>query len=323
MSSQNEKISVIVPVYNVGEFLVDCVSSVQAQTYQHWELLLIDDGSTDGCSAICDAFAKASSRIHVYHQNNKGVSAARNVGIQNAAGEYLCFLDADDWLEPNYLQTLLKGMSNCECSLCGVEDIDREPLWDEVITLGKMRQMPSRYTKNVYINYCINRLYRLSIIRENRLLFCEGMQRGEDAVFVLQYLSYCKRISTTKQLLYHYRFNMASATHHFCATICQDEAILTSAQYEFFHQSPLSAAENTAYLIWEHGKCMEVLRQIIRYATNRYEKNEMLRLALEIPRFKQSCSYPPKILGPKSKLYAFLIRHRQISLFGNILGFLQ
>lgn len=323
MVSEKEIVSIIVPVYNARQYIDDSVKSVCAQTYPYWELLLIDDGSTDGCAEKIDAFARADPRIHSWHQSNKGVSAARNKGLAMASGAYACFLDADDWLEPDYLQILLDGMADSQCSLCGVEDIDREPMWDETITLEQIRQTPSRYTKNVYISYCVNRLYRLSIIREHHMQFREGMRHGEDAVFVLRYLSFCKKIVATKQLLYHYRDNKASATHQFCETICKDEAILSPAQYEFFHKLPLSSAESMAYLIWEHGKCMEVLRQIIRYAPNKYVKNEMLSLALEIPRFKESCSYPPKILGPKSKLYAFLILHKRISLLENMLKLLQ
>ena len=103
-------ISVIVPVYNAGVYLRPCLDSLAAQSYQNLEILLIDDGSTDGSGPVCDEFAGRDHRVRVTHQKNAGVSAARNAGLEAAVGEYGCFLDADDVLPPDSLQRLLDGM---------------------------------------------------------------------------------------------------------------------------------------------------------------------------------------------------------------------
>ena len=100
-------ISVVVPVYKVEKFLPRCIESVLHQTFQDWELILVDDGSPDRCSEICDAYAAKDSRITVIHQENSGVSAARNEGMKHCAGDYLYFLDADDYLAPAALETML------------------------------------------------------------------------------------------------------------------------------------------------------------------------------------------------------------------------
>ena len=101
-------ISVIIPVYNVEKFLAECVDSVLAQTYTDWEAILVDDGATDASGAMCDAYAAKDPRIRVIHRENGGLSAARNTGLKAARGEYVYFLDSDDYIEPDTLALLLE-----------------------------------------------------------------------------------------------------------------------------------------------------------------------------------------------------------------------
>ena len=104
---KSPKISIIIPVYNVERYLQQCIDSILTQTFTDFELLLIDDGSTDGCSAICDEYAEKDDRIRVIHKPNSGISSTRNRGIDEACGEWLIFLDSDDaWANPNCLQKL-------------------------------------------------------------------------------------------------------------------------------------------------------------------------------------------------------------------------
>lgn len=115
-------ISVIVPVYKVEPYLRQCIDSILAQTYTDFELILVDDGSPDNCGAICDEYAKHDDRIRVIHQENGGLSAARNTGIDAARGEYLTFIDSDDWITETYLERLyiLLNESNADISVCGM-----------------------------------------------------------------------------------------------------------------------------------------------------------------------------------------------------------
>ena len=108
---KRELISIVVPVYRIRDYLAGCIDSVLAQTYPYWELILVDDGSDDGSERICDDYAKRDPGITVIHQSNQGVSAARNQGVARAKGEYLAFLDADDRIEPQYLDVLYKDMA--------------------------------------------------------------------------------------------------------------------------------------------------------------------------------------------------------------------
>lgn len=118
--NQEIKISVIIPVYNSKTFLKECVNSVLTQTYQNFEVLLIDDGSTDGSSKICDDLEKIDKRIKVFHKGNEGVSSARNLGIEKAKGDYIAFVDSDDYLLSNYLNKLLYAIeiTNSDIAFC-------------------------------------------------------------------------------------------------------------------------------------------------------------------------------------------------------------
>ena len=100
-------VSVIVPVYKVEFYLSECIESILKQTYQNLEIILVDDGSPDDCGSICDKYAQQDKRIKVFHKNNEGLSEARNYGIERATGDYLSFVDSDDWIEPDMFETLV------------------------------------------------------------------------------------------------------------------------------------------------------------------------------------------------------------------------
>ncbi len=106
------KLSIIIPIYNVEKYLPTCIESFLSQTYTDFELLLIDDGSPDSCGQICDEYAAKDSRIRVFHKENEGVSRARNLGLDNARGEIISFVDADDWVTPSYCDTIVSNMEN-------------------------------------------------------------------------------------------------------------------------------------------------------------------------------------------------------------------
>lgn len=101
------KVSIIVPVYKAEPYIRKCIDSILSQTFTNFELLLIDDGSPDNCGKICDEYAELDARVHVFHKENCGVSAARNLGLDHAKGDYVCFIDSDDWIDPDMLETLI------------------------------------------------------------------------------------------------------------------------------------------------------------------------------------------------------------------------
>lgn len=316
-------VSIVVPVYNAAAYLIECIESVRSQTDSDWELILVNDGSTDDSRHICESFAERFEQILVFHQENKGVSCARNLGISNARGEFLCFLDADDWLEPNYLEKLKSILQDADMAVCGVDQHDEAPLTPEVISLEDIKRQPSMYAKNGYINCSVNRLYRMHIIQQYSLRMPEDMHRAEDACFVMDYLGFCKKISVTGEILYHYRQVDSSAMHRFYEGVCRDEGLLMARQYGFFHELPLDEQEESAYLIWEHGKAMSVLRYIAQYAPNQKTRTQYFQDAFKIPRLAFICTNPPRVLGLKSKLYAVVSRIHCFSFLSLLVKIIQ
>ena len=121
-------ITIIVPVYNIMEYLPRCVYSITAQTYRNLELILVDDGSTDGTGALCDKLAAEDERIRVFHKENGGSSSARNLGLSHAKGAYIGFVDSDDYVEPDMYERLLRGIQNYQVLVAqiGRDEIDME-----------------------------------------------------------------------------------------------------------------------------------------------------------------------------------------------------
>lgn len=205
------KISIIIPVYNVERYLRECIDSVLAQNFADFECLLIDDGSSDGSGAICDDYARRDPRFRVFHQPNSGVSAARNLGLSLAQGEYLAFIDSDDTVDPDYLGGLLKNMQDSDLSICGLSrtrhgirktllppDGNHKTLTDQ--NNGYFAALLESYS--LYGPVC--KLYRLSIIKENHIIFPVGISYGEDLIFNFHYLERCASISSQTISLYNY-----------------------------------------------------------------------------------------------------------------------
>lgn len=209
-------ISVIVPVYNAARYLTDCVQSVQTQTYSNWELILVDDGSTDGSAELCDKLAAGDRRIRVVHKENAGVSAARNDGIYRAKGEYIAFVDADDTVMPDYLETAVDLAQAEQADLTALSELcpgdvywpDGHILRDEVIPLENEEQR-LWYLLNQYalceIGFALHgKLFRTALLREHNLFFAEGIHLGEDLLFQMTCIMEAKKIVSSSHVAYCY-----------------------------------------------------------------------------------------------------------------------
>ena len=185
------KISVIVPVYNCGEYLSDCLDSILGQTYQNFEIILIDDGSQDCSGAICDAYGAKDSRIRVIHQKNHGVSHARNTGLTLATGDAISFIDGDDTLEPDMYELLVKTMQEHEADIahCGffrVEHNSRKPIYGtKAIHIHDKEEAVGVLLKGNLFNGALwNKLFRVHIT--NGLSFREELKINEDILFCFE-----------------------------------------------------------------------------------------------------------------------------------------
>ena len=175
--------SIIVPVYNTEQFLDKCVSSILAQTYNDFELILVDDGSPDNCPQMCDKYAQSDSRIKVLHKKNGGVSSARNLGISVARGTYIWFVDSDDYIEPFSLQRLFEVQNSYNAELYVFNNRSVCELSTENI---------NDFFRKYYFTYALgfepwNKLYKRDVIIENHLQFDTQEKIGEDLLFNINY----------------------------------------------------------------------------------------------------------------------------------------
>ncbi len=219
----NPLISIIVPVYNAEKTINRCVDSILAQTYTHFELLLINDGSKDKSGEICDKYAEKDNRIKVFHQENGGVSSARNKGIDNAIGEYITFIDSDDYIDNTYLEDFeINSEPNFDLIAQGLRYIGK----DGVYTSSKGYQnthtcnLTDFYSESV-INCIIygpcTKLYRLEIIQNNNIKFNTSISYGEDNIYVANYTYYCNIFKVINKCGYNYTHeNSNSLTRSKC-----------------------------------------------------------------------------------------------------------
>jgi len=228
------KVSIIVPVYKTEIFLRKCVESLFAQTFSEFEIILIDDGSPDNCGAICDNLAGQHENIKVIHQENQGLACARNAGIAAAAGEWIMFVDSDDWVEPEMLEVMLKqaegGDSDADICISGyVMDKNGESHKNEFkklagynisgndkVELYKQRLNTSTIggarSEFVRIGVSVAKLYRRGLITDNDITF-KQFSLHEDGLFNLYAIQLAKKIVCCEGAFYHYVINPSSATN--------------------------------------------------------------------------------------------------------------
>lgn len=208
-------ISVIIPVFNAKPYLDACILSVVTQSYKNFECILIDDGSTDGSSEVCDDLAEKDKRIKVVHQKNQGVSSARNVGIKFSRGEYIAFIDSDDWVEKDYLSDMFNSMERTKADIV-VSGLVQHFINGESSEFVPNESMSFKLTEdNIDIFVRLNRnfllfgpyakLYRRDVITGNKICFPHNLSFGEDLVFNYQYLEHVNTISCVAKSNYNYR----------------------------------------------------------------------------------------------------------------------
>ena len=205
-------LSVIIPVYNVEKYLKKCISSVQNQTYKNLEIILVDDGSKDNSATICDDFAKRDNRVKVIHKVNGGVSFARNVGLDVACGEYVMFVDADDWIPYDSVELLIKSQNEKKSDfIMGAAEAIGVFKKEYYGKNGKAYIDFNNEEELLYFTDIIKtqlgpwaKLFKKSIIDKYNLRFPIGVAYGEDRIFNWEYLSHCNSALTINDTVYYY-----------------------------------------------------------------------------------------------------------------------
>lgn len=210
-------ISVIIPIYNAANGIRQCIESVLAQTYQNFELLLINDGSTDESEQICRLYAESDERIRYFARQNAGVGATRNFGIKESRGEIICFIDADDRVTPQYLEAFQPDTSEADVVISGIQ------YWN-INTNMPMREVKFN---NAYIDLKYNgtgikdfllvgfpygKAYKKKILEQQQIIFPENISFHEDHVFVLDYYMHCNSIAATSEVTYIYNVDYNAAS---------------------------------------------------------------------------------------------------------------
>lgn len=212
------EISVIVPVYNVENYLTRLLDSVKNQTFTNFEVILVDDGSTDRTGLICDKCIKSDARFSAIHISNRGISNARNIGIQKATGNYIAFLDGDDWIEPTYFEELFSIISenNADISVVGFikrkDDGDTPINLPAVILTGKDALNQMGNSERPWVGWPWGKLYKASVIKDNNILFDDSISICEDSLFNVRFFQYAKKIVLSEKCLYNYRIRSSSVT---------------------------------------------------------------------------------------------------------------
>ncbi|WNQ12686.1 glycosyltransferase family 2 protein [Paenibacillus aurantius] len=223
--SMDVRVSVIVPVYNGEGYLLPCLQSLAAQTLKEWEVIVVNDGSSDGSGAVAERFSESDSRFRVIHQENQGVSAARNAGIRQARGDYLGFVDADDTVEPDFLETLYREALKDRCDIV-VSTFESELEGRKVVTdypfpadllMGKkeiQEEILPYFIRTDQLNTACTKLYRRTMIQDNAVEFPLKMALGEDGIFNMRAFQQAERIKFLRYTGYQYRETEGSATRN-------------------------------------------------------------------------------------------------------------
>lgn len=217
-------ISIVIPIFNSEKYLLECLNSVLNQSFSDFEVLCINDGSIDRSKEICEQYVRKDKRFRLYNQKNAGVSVARNLGIEKAQGEYLCFVDSDDVIAKDFLWNLLDRIQGCDASVCDFSNDLRK--------LGKKEKHVLSYEKNDLIKEALLGcrrsvnivlfLFKRSIIQINHIRFMEGCIRNEDTEFYIRYITCCiLPIVWFDYVGYYYRMVATSAMSNFscCAMV--------------------------------------------------------------------------------------------------------
>lgn len=217
-------VTIIIPIYNAEKFLDKCLKSIVMQSYQNLDIILIDDGSKDRSSEKCDCWVNKDKRISVVHKKNEGVSIARNTGMDMAKGQYICFVDSDDWLPSDAIQKLVdcivEDESDFGCGATKKVGVYSSPVYSIgggfTCTTNDTELMITfmRYLKGVSAPW--GKIYKKSIIDKYRIFFPEGIAYGEDSIFLWNYLSYCNKIAVSSECVYFYSMlNDGNASQRF------------------------------------------------------------------------------------------------------------
>ncbi len=281
-------VSVIVPIYNVEKYIHRCIESLNRQTLKELEIILVDDGSPDGCGEIIDGYAKQYANIVVVHKENGGLSDARNAGLKVARGQYIGFVDPDDYVEPDMFEKMYLSAKTNQSDLvfCGYNEVfsatfAQQRTFAFISEFKSAAEILSSCIQGNIGAYAWNKLYKTAIIQDNSIAFPKGINVVEDQVFFFAYIKHVHSFSVVPDCLYHYIRNNES--------IC---AKYHNRQLEFYKtgfaaiESALHYFEDIAPSLYIQNK-MNMLSTLLRVLDMQASVRNKVSLAA---RYREMCS---------------------------------
>ncbi len=268
-------ISIIIPVYNSGRYIEQCITSITGQDQEGYEIILVDDGSEDGSRDICERYAQQYGHITLVHKENGGVSSARNAGMANAKGKYIMFIDSDDYLEPIALESIRRIIAGKEYDYVIYNYYTVHGEKKRTVSFLKGLYSPKElfkdydiYRKHMYYNSIFNKLYKKEILDKHGIFFETGLTMGEDLLFNLSYAEAVQEIYIHQYPLYNYRSdNQDSLMHRYYSDFNSIQRKLILSEIRYFKE--LDSALNPEF-------CRAIYMQII-YTCKHY-------LAADLPK---------------------------------------
>ena len=304
------ELSIIVPVYKVEKYLPRCIDSILAQTFGDFELILIDDGSPDGCGRICDEYARKDKRIVVIHQKNMGVSAARNAGLDIARGRYIGFVDSDDWIEPRMYEVMMDAIreNGADMAVCGVRYADEDGKFTRADRLSEGVYTRAGLLEDVFAmpnklgGGCCNKVFDASKIASVR--FKVGMTIAEDALYLFDCFMRIDGAVKIGDALYNVYERCGSATRT-DSMICVNETIegrLSMLRHTRKYMPSMEARAADKFL----DECLRCAPQIrsIGMDTHKPYRSRILRIKWKM--LKEICRSALKGTLSRAKLHGYI-----------------
>ena len=294
-------ISIIVPIYNIEKFLPCCIDSILAQTFTEWELILVDDGSKDTCGSICDEYATKDGRIRVIHKPNGGLTSARNAGLAKASGEWVMYLDGDDWIEPEMLELLLRKGEETGADivmgdfLFAYPDRDvpyRLPDWDDCKTTSL-----NRYITSVWTCVC-GGIHRRSLYEEHQLQSPQGVTYCEDFHLIVRLCYFARKVVNVHRPFYHYRQQEGSVMHNLNKKTERDEQWVYQDIIRFFK-------EQGVYKDYRKTMCWRMLKATQELVLDKSDWKAFQEMVPEKKHYIWDCPY----INRKLKINMWCLTH--------------
>lgn len=307
-------ISIIIPVYNVALYLRQCIQSITSQE-GNIEVILVDDGSPDESPSICDEYAQKDNRIHVIHKQNGGVSSARNAGLDTAQGEWIWFVDGDDYIADNVLKRIYQEIQKYPHA--DLIQMGMNYLYDDNRLVTQRIELIDNLKKNKFllqhITYHNHRLlFKREIIKKNQLRFTQGLRVAEDQEFQLKYMMLCKTPIQIPISAYIYRQREGSATHdsNTSIRIVNNTFVVLENLNQFINDKQIPAEE------WLHNRIQIMIRSFLYAASQIHNVNKreikakLNRLAIQYEQCGINCFRSNKIMLARKNLTLYFLLNK-------------